>query len=177
MVSFSDVVLHTTEAQKALAALQAQFAPRQAQLQALNSEVEALQKQIQSANDKSSDTERAASAESLDRKEKQLQRQADDFRTDSQTESQQVFQLVALKVFTFLQTYAQQHGYSAVIERGTDASPVVWYAASNMDITEQVTKAYDAQSGTTTPQTPSGSGAQSEARPRESLPDGPSPQR
>jgi outer membrane protein len=174
-VSFNDVVLHTAEAQKAFSALQAQFAPRQAQLQALNDEVEALRKKIEGANAKASDTENATSAVTLDRKEKQLQRQDDDFRQDSQTESQQVFQRVAQKVFTFLQTYAQQYGYSAVIERGTVASPVVWYVAKNMDITEQVIKAYDAQSGAVTPQTPmkpSGPGA---TKVLESLPDSPSP--
>jgi outer membrane protein len=174
-VSFNDVVLHTAEAQKALSTLQTQFAPRQAQLQALNDEVEALRKKIQGTNEKASDMEKATSAETLDRKEKQLQRQADDFRQDSQAESQQVFQRVAQKVFAFLRTYAQQHGYSAVIERGTDASPVVWYVANNMDITEQVLKAYDAQSGAVTPQTttkPTGPGA---TKTPESLPDSPSP--
>ena len=174
-VSFNDVVLHTVEAQKALSALQAQFAPRQEKLQALNDEVEALRQKIQGTNGKTSDAERATSAATLDRKEKQLQRQADDFRQDSQTESQQIFQQVAQKVFTFLQTYAQRRGYSAIIERGTDASPIVWYVADNMDITEQVIKAYDAQSGAVTPQTstkPSRPGATE--RP-ESLPDIPTP--
>jgi outer membrane protein len=78
---------------------------------------------------------------------KQLQRQTEDLRQDSQAESQQVFQRVAQKVFEFLQTYAQQRGYSAVIERGSDTSPVVWYVADSLDITDQLIKAYDAQSG------------------------------
>jgi hypothetical protein len=35
---------------------------------------------------------------------------------------------------------------SAVIERGSDAAPVVWYAAGNLDITDELIKAYNAQS-------------------------------
>jgi Skp family chaperone for outer membrane proteins len=174
-VSFNDVVLHSAEAQKALSLLQAQVAPRQAQIQALNDEVEALRKKLENANEKASDAERAISAEALDRKEKQLQRQADDFRTDSQAESQQVFQRVAQKVFAFLQTYAQQHGYSAVIERGTDASPVVWYVTNNMDITDQLIKAYDTQSGAVTPQTPTRPSDPGPTKAPESLPESPSP--
>jgi outer membrane protein len=174
-VSFNDVVLHSAEAQKALAALQAQFAPRQTQLQALNDEVEALRKKIEGANDNVSAAERTASAETLDRKEKRLQRQADDLRQDSQSESQQVFQRVAQKVFAFLQSYAQQHGYSAVIERGTDASPVVWYVANNIDITEQVTKAYDVQSGTVSPQSFAKPSIPNSTKAPKSLPDNPSP--
>jgi outer membrane protein len=175
MVSFNDVVLHTAEAQKALSALQKRFAPRQAQFQALNDEVEALRTKIEGTNEKASEAEKMTSAETLERKEKQLQRQGDDFRQDSQTESQQVFQGVAQKVFAFLQTYAQQHGYSAVIERGTNASPVVWYVADNLDITEQVTKAYDAQSGAISPQTPTKPAGPGSSKTPQSLPDSPSP--
>ena len=173
-LSFNEAVLRTSEAQKALTALQVQFAPRQSQLQALNDEVETLRKQMESTNDKVSESERATRAQTLDKKEKQLQRQVEDFKTDSQTESQQVFQRVAQKVFAFLQTYALQHGYSAVIERGSDASPVVWYAASGVDITPQLIKAYDTQSGVTSQQTPASPGERGVVKPSGSLPDSPS---
>ncbi len=145
-LSFNSAVLQTAEAQRELGALQAKLAPRQAQLQSLNNEVEALRKQLADAGDKLSDTERETRERSLETKEKELQRQAEDFRNDSQNESQQVFQKVAQKVYAFLQTYSQQHGYSAVIERGSDAAPVVWYAAGNLDITDELIKAYNAQS-------------------------------
>jgi outer membrane protein len=146
-VSFNAAVLQTAEAQKELGTLQTKFAPRQAQLQALNDEVEALRKQL--SDNKLSDPERETRQQSLNQKEKQLQRQTEDFRNDSQTESQQIFQRIAQKVYAFLQTYAQQQGYSVVVERGSDTAPVVWYAANNLDITEQLIKAYNAQSGAT----------------------------
>jgi outer membrane protein len=142
-LSFNAAVLQTAEAQKELGALQAKLAPRQAQLQSLNNEVEALRKEL--AGDKLNDSERETRERSLETKEKELQRQAEDFRNDSQSESQQVFQKVAQKVYAFLQTYSQQHGYSAVIERGSDTAPVVWYAAGNLDITDEFIKAYNAQ--------------------------------
>jgi outer membrane protein len=141
-LSFNAAVLQTAEAQKELSALQTKLAPRQAQLQSLNNEVEALRKQL--ASDQLSDTEREPRERSLETKQKELQRQAEDFRNDSQSESQQVFQRVAQKVYAFLQTYSQQHGYSAVIERGSDAAPVVWYAAGNLDITGDLIKSYNA---------------------------------
>jgi outer membrane protein len=144
-VSFNAAVLQTAEAQKSLSALQARFAPKQKQLQALNDEVESLRKQLADTSSNLSDTEKASRGRSLESKEKELQREAEDFKSDSQSESEQVFQRVAQKVYTFLQTLSQQRGYSAVIERGSDANPVVWYAASNMDITDELIKAYNAQ--------------------------------
>jgi outer membrane protein len=165
-LSFNAAVLQTAEAQKEMGALQTRFSPRQTQLKALNDEVEALRKQISNTGDKLSDTEMATRERAIENKEKQLQRQAEDFKNDSQSESQEVYQRVAQKVYAFLQAYSQQHGYSAVIERGSDAAPVVWYAASNMDITEQLVKAYDAQSGSTPT-------SGSSAKPQKSLPDAP----
>jgi outer membrane protein len=73
----------------------------------------------------------------------------------------------AQKLYAFLQTYAQQHGYSAVIERGSDAAPVVWYAAGNLDITDQLVKAYNAQASTASSGSP--------AKPAKNLPETPSP--
>ena len=145
IVSFNTAVLQTAEAQKSLKALEARYGPKQKQLQSLNDEVESLRKELADTSSKLSDAERAIRARSLESKEKELQREAEDFKSDSQSESEQIFQRVATKVYAFLQTFSQQHGYSAVIERGSDAYPVVWYAAGNMDITDELIKAYNAQ--------------------------------
>jgi len=146
-VNFNAAVLQTTEEQRALSALQTKLAPRQAALKTLNDEVEALQKQIEVAGNQQNDPAQANRARTLDSKERQLQRDAEDFKSDSQSESQQAFQQVAQKVYAFLQTYSQQHGYSAVIERGSDAVPIVWYVAGDLDITDDLIKAYNAQAG------------------------------
>ena len=176
-VSFNAAVLQTAEAQKELSALQTKFAPRQVQLQALNDEVEAMRKEMGNTADKVGDKEMTAREQSLDSKEKQLQRQAEDFRNDSQSESQQAFQRVAQKFYAFLQVYSRQHGYWAVIERGSDAAPVVWYAASNMDITNQLVKAYNAQSGAVSPGSSGAPDRGNPVKPPATLPDSPAPHR
>jgi outer membrane protein len=174
-VSFNTAVLQTTEAQKSLSALQARYAPKQKQLQALNDEVESLRKQLADTSSNLSDSERATRSQSLESKEKQLQRQAEDFKTDSQSESEQVFQRVAQKVYAFLQTFSQQRGYSAVIEHGSDAYPVVWYAVSNLDITDELIKAYNAQAEGATAAPASGPAHGSAPKSPKSLPDNPAP--
>ena len=166
-VSFNAAVLQTAEAQREMASLQSKYAPRQAQLKARSDEIVELQKQLEATADKLSDAERASREQTLSTKGKQFQRQSDDFKSDSQSDSQQVFQTVAQKVFAFLKTYAQQHGYSVVIERGSDAAPVVWYVAGNLDITDALVKAYNAQSGATAP-TPSNKPGAANANPSSS---------
>jgi outer membrane protein len=173
-LSFNAAVLQTAEAQKSLNALQTKFAPKQKQLQTLNDEVEGLRKQLADTNTNLTDAERTLRARSLETKEKDLQRQAEDFKSDSQSESEQVFQRVAQKVYAFLQTYSQQHGYSAVIERGSDANPVVWYAANNLDITDDLIKAYNAQ-GEGASSTPATAPSRSGPTKPGALPESPAP--
>ena len=146
-VNFNAAVLGTAEAQRSMGALQKKYAPQEQRLQKLNNDIETERKGLNDNSVKLTDIEKNQKLQDLGTKEKQLQREAEDFKNDSQTESQQAFQQVAQKVFSFLQDFSQQHGYAAVLERGTETAPVVWYAASNVDITEQLIKAYDAKYG------------------------------
>lgn len=144
-LSFSAAVTQTAEAKRDFGALQTKFAPRQAHLQALNAEVDSLRNQLSASPTTSSDAQRGAKQQSFDLKGRQLQREAEDYKADTDNASQQTFQVVAQKVYAFLQVYAQQHAFSIVIDRGSESNPIVWYAAANVDITEQLIKAYDLQ--------------------------------
>jgi outer membrane protein len=147
VLNFNAAVLGTAEAQRSLAALQKKYAPQEQELQKLNDDIEAAKKSLNNAAAKLTDAERNQKLQDLGAKEKTLQREAEDFKNDSQAESQQAFQQVAQKVFSLLQEFSQQHGYAAVLERGTETAPVVWYTASNVDITDQLIKSYDAKYG------------------------------
>ncbi len=150
-VSFTDAVMQTNEAQRDFGALQSKFAPRQAQIETLNKEIEDLRKLLSNPGENLSDADRSSRMQTLSAKEKQLQREEEDFRNDSQSESQAAFQVVAKKVFDFLQDYAKQRGYAVVIERGNDTSPIVWYAAQDIDITSGLISAYNIKSGVPAP--------------------------
>lgn len=147
-VAFNTAVLQTAEAQHLFSDLRTKFAPRQTRLQQLSAQVEALKKQIND-NASLSDAERSAKMHTLDTEERQLQREGDDFKGDTDSASQQAFQAVAQKLYAFLQDYAKQHAYALVIDRGADAAPVVWYAAANADITAELIKSYDLRAAAT----------------------------
>jgi outer membrane protein len=157
-VAFNAAVLQTAEAQRELSALQAKFAPRQAHLQTLNAEVEALKKQLNEPSAPLAEAEKNSKLQALDSKERQLQREAEDFKADSESASQQAFQSVAQKLYAFLQDYAKQHAYTLVIDRGSESNPAVWYAAASADITVPLSNAYNLKAGnsptTTLPPTP-----------------------
>jgi outer membrane protein len=145
MINFNAAVLSTNEAKQALAGVQSQLTPRQTALKALNTEVETLSKDLQAKANTLSEADRVTRGRELEEKQRQLQRDAQDLKSDLQSESQQVYQQVAQKLYTFLQSYGTQHGYTMIVERGSDAAPVVWYTAPQVDITAEVVKAYNAQ--------------------------------
>ena len=145
VINFNAAVLGTAEAQRSMGALQKKYAPREQELQKLNDDIEATKKSLNDAAAKLTDAERNQKLQDLGTKEKQLQREAEDFKNDSQAESQRAFQQVAQKVLSLLQEFSRQHGYAAVVEQGTETAPVVWYTATNVDITDQLIKSYDAK--------------------------------
>jgi len=153
-LAFNAAILQTKEAQRDLGALQIKFAPRQTQLQKLNNEIEELRRQVNNTSAPLNDAERNSKEQAINSKVRLLEREAEDFKSESETASQQAFQRVAQKMYTFVQRYAQQHAYSLILERGSNATPVVWYAANNIDITDEVIKAYDLNSGDGLPETP-----------------------
>jgi len=153
-LAFNAAVLQTREAQRDLAALQIKFAPRQTELQKLNSEIEDLRRQVGSTSAQLNESDKNAREQSINSKVRLLQREAEDFKSESETASQEAFQRVAQKMYSFIQEYAQQHSYSLIVERGSDVTPVVWYAAKNIDITDQIIKAYNLKSGDGPPETP-----------------------
>jgi outer membrane protein len=149
-VGFNAAVLQTVEAKHIFSDLQAKFAPRQTHLQQLNVQISSLKKQISDHSSSLSEADRSAKMRTLDSEERQLQRDTDDFKSDTDGASQEAFQSVAQKLYAFLQEYAKQHAYTLVIDRGSDAAPVIWYAAESADITAELVKAYDLR-GSATP--------------------------
>jgi outer membrane protein len=150
VVSFQTAVAKTNEGQRNYADLEKKFAPREAQLKTLNDEIETLTKQLQAQGASLSEAERASRAKTIDEKKKKLQRSSDDLRTDGNQEIQQMYNNLASKVFEVMTAYAQQQGYTMVLDISQQQSPVL-YAMPSTEITTAVVEAYNVKSGVPAP--------------------------
>jgi outer membrane protein len=150
VVAFQVAVAQTNEGQRNFADLQKKFEPKRAQLKSLSDEVDSLKKQLQTDGDKLSDVERASRTKSLDDKEKQLQRDAEDAQNDFQQEMQDLYNGLASKVYDTLASYAQEHGYTLVLDVAQQQTPVL-YASDSTNITKAVIDAYNVKSGVPAP--------------------------
>lgn len=153
VIAFQAVVGQTNEFQRDFAALQLKFEPKRTELKTLSNQIDSLDKQLQAQGDKLSDSERATRTKTLTDKKKQAQRMAEDAQNDFQQEMQQLYGTVATKVDGVLNTYAQQQGYTLVVDvsQQQDQSPVVLWASPSTDISKSVVEAYNQKSGVAPP--------------------------
>jgi outer membrane protein len=150
VISFQVAVAQTNEGQRNYADLEKKYAPREQKAKTLNDEIESLTKQLQAQGANLADAERASRLKTIDDKKKELDRMAEDLRTDGNQDVQQMYNTLAAKVFDVLSSYANQQGYTLVLDMGQQQTPVL-YAAPSMDITKAVIEAYNIKSGVPAP--------------------------
>jgi outer membrane protein len=153
VIAFQAAVGQTNEFQRNFADLQKKYEPKRAQLKTMADDIDAMDKQLQAQGDKLSDAERASRAKAIEDKKKQAQRFAEDAQNDLQGEMQEVYNGVASKVYDVLAAYAQQQGFTLVVDGSTNQqqAPVVLYASPSTDITKAVIDAYNLKSGVPAP--------------------------
>ncbi len=161
LVAFEQAVFATNEGQKAVQEVQKKYEPKKAQIDSLNQEVDSLKKQLQGAPATLSDEERATRLKTIDTKEKQLNRDAEDATNAYNADLQEAYGKVAQKVSVTLKNYVSQNGFTLLLDVSSQQSNVMW-AVPSTDVTQAVVTAYNTSSGVAAPP-PS---APSAARPR-----------
>jgi outer membrane protein len=165
VVAFQAAVTQTNEFQRNFGDLQKKYEPKREHLKSLNEEIESLQKQLQAQGTTLSDMERETRAKTISDKQKQLQREQEDDQNDFQQEMQQTFNGVAQKVGEVLIAYAQQRGYTLVLDGGEQQTQMVLYANPATDISKAVLDAYNLKSGVPAPAQPAAATPKPATRP------------
>jgi outer membrane protein len=143
-------VAQTNEGQRNFADLQKKYDPRRQQLKAQSDEIDTLTKQLQASASTLSDAERSSRAAAIDVKKKKLDRDAQDAQSDFEQAMNELYQGLASKVYDVMQSYAEQQGYSLVLDISQQQSPVL-FANTGSNITKQVIDAYNVKSGVPAP--------------------------
>ena len=164
LIAFEQAVFATNEGQKTVQEVQAKYAPKKAQIDALAAEVDSLKKQLQAAPATLPDDERASRLKTIDTKEKQLNRDAEDATAAYNSDLQDAYGKLAQKVDVVLKKYVTDNGYTLLIDVSSQTSPVMWASSNpNSDVTEAVIAAYNAATPTVAAQPPA---APSATRPK-----------
>ena len=150
VIAFQVAVAQTNEGQRNFADLQKKYDPRREQLKKLSDDVDAMTKQLQADEAKLTPAEQQSRANALDIKKKQLDRDAQDASNDFQQEMQDIYNGLASKVYDVLQSYAELHGFTLVLDVSQQQNPVL-YANNSTNITKEILDAYNVKSGIPAP--------------------------
>jgi outer membrane protein len=150
IINIQAAIASTNEGQRDLDALQKKFEPKQIELKSLSDEVDNLKKQLAAQTDKLNEDERNKRVQTIEAKQKTLQRDLDDAQSDYQSQSNEIAQRIGTKLMQVLDSYAKQNGYAVVLDVSQQQSPVLW-ATESVNITKPVIDAYNAVSGVAAP--------------------------
>ena len=157
LIEYEQVAAATNEGQRAIQEIQAKYAPKKSQIDAESAEVDSLKKQLQSAPATLSDEDRASKLRTIDTKEKQLQRDAQDATQAYNGDLQDALGKVAQKLGPTVVKYVQENGYTLLLDlsgQQAQGGVSVMWATPGTDISQAVIEAYNASSGVAAP-TPS----------------------
>ena len=152
LIAYEQVAAATNEGQHAIQEIQQKFAPKKSQIDTESGEVDSLKKQLQSAPATLSDEDRASKLRTIDTKEKQLQRDAEDAQTAYNADLQEALGKVAQKLGPTVVKYVQENGYTLLLDiSGQQGGVSVMWAAPGTDISQAIITAYNTSSGVAAP--------------------------
>jgi outer membrane protein len=141
VINLQEAIANTQEGKKAFTDIQKKYQPRQQDLQRQQQEIQALQEQLQKQAATLSDEERVRLSRELDDKQKLFKRATEDATAEYQADNQDALRRLGQKMVRILNDYAQQNGYSLVLE---EAQVQPYYVTRDVELTEEIAKRYDA---------------------------------
>ena len=142
VINVQTAILSTKDGQKAAAELQAQFSPRQQDLEKKQTELTALQDQLRKGSATMSEDAKTKLMRDIDATTTRVNRDRQDAQSDLEEAQGKVMQELGGKMMAVMEKYAMQNGYAVVMDVSNPQTPVLW-AASSVDITNDIVKLYD----------------------------------
>jgi len=141
VISVRQAIATTAEGKQALAELQSQLAPRQTELQNLGKQIQDAQNKLQLQT--TPDDEKQRLNRQVDAWTRAYQRKQQELQEDVQAAEGEVADRVGRKMFEIVDRYARENGFAVVVDVSAQSTPVV-YAASAIDMTQDIVRLYDA---------------------------------
>ncbi|MBZ5581300.1 MAG: OmpH family outer membrane protein [Acidobacteriia bacterium] len=170
IIKVADAIQETKDGQKASAALNARFGPRKADFDKRQTEIQSMQEQLRKGGATLSEERQAKLKEDIDTSTKRLNRDTEDAQTELDQEQNKVMQELGAKMMEIVIKYGTDNGYAVIVDVSNPQTPILW-AASGIDITNDIVKLYDAKYGVATttsaapPAAPANHGATAPAKP------------
>jgi len=138
VISLQRAVLESDEVQKAFAALEAKYKPRQQDLEKLQRDIEGIRQQLQTGAGKLTPSAEADLNAQGQKKQRDLQRLSDDLQSDFNNERTELGNASVKKMAEIVKKLAEDKGYDVVV----DTSNTIYFKPA-LDITAEALAAYN----------------------------------
>lgn len=135
-------ITSTSEGKQAAAELQSQFAPRQTELTNMQKQMEDIQTRMRTGQTTLSDDEKARLAREGDQLQRSYQRKSQDAQDDFNEAQREIVDRIGRKMIDVLSKYSRDNGYTVILDRSGQSSPVI-FAANSVDVTQEIIRLYD----------------------------------
>ena len=142
IIHVQNAILSTKDGQKAATDLQGTFAPKKADLDKKQQDIAALQDQLKKGSATMSDDVKTKLMRDIDAGTTRLNRETQDAQADLDEAQGKLMQELGNKMMAVVEKYATQNGFALVLDVSNPQTPVLW-AASSVDITNDIVKLYD----------------------------------
>src|ERR1700678_4376888 len=151
-------ITSTAEGKQAAAELQSQFAPRQTELTNMQKQMEDIQTRLRTGQTTLSDDEKARLGREGEQLQRTYQRRSQDAQDDFNEAQREVVDRIGRRMIDVLNKYSRDNGYSIILDRSGQSSPVI-FAANSTDVTQEIIRLFDVSypakaTAATAPRTP-----------------------
>jgi outer membrane protein len=138
VINLQRAVLESEEIQKASAAMEAKFKPRQQEIEKLQRDLQGIQQQLQAGAGKLTQQAEAELTAQGQRKQRDMQRMTDDLQTDVTADRNEVLGKSSQKMSEVVKKLAEEKAYDMVV----DVTNTVYFKPA-LDITAEALAAYN----------------------------------
>jgi outer membrane protein len=137
-----NAIVSTQEGQKASAALTAKYAPKRDEFNRKQAGMQSLRDQLKKGQATMSADVRDRLNQTIDAKNKELQRLGQDSQAALEEEEGAMMQQLGEKLMEVVRDYATRNGYAVVFDVSLPNGPILW-ASPSVDITNDIVRLYD----------------------------------
>src|SRR5579863_6434857 len=135
-------ITSTAEGKQAAAELQSQFAPRQTELSNMQKQMEDIQTRLRTGQTTLSDDEKARLQREGEQLQRTFQRRSQDAQDDFNEAQREVVDRIGRRMIDVLNKYSRDNGYTIILDRSGQSSPVI-FAANSTDVTQEIIRLFD----------------------------------
>ncbi|MGA2739091.1 MAG: OmpH family outer membrane protein [Bryobacteraceae bacterium] len=142
IIAFQNAIVSTKDGQKAAAELTAKFGPKKSELEKKQSTIAQLQDQLRKGTNTMSEEAKQKLMREIDQTTKALNRETEDAQAELDQEQNRIMQELGQRINAVMDKYARDNGYAVILDVSSQQTPVL-YAASGIDITQDIIALYD----------------------------------